>query len=87
MVSLAKDLVRADREGNWQLHIETVEAVLPYFAAFDSTNYLRSGSLYLADMQSLPQTAPDIHENILSGGFMIKRSSAPFTAIAMDMCL
>jgi len=41
MVRLAKDIVRADREGDWHLHLHSVEAVLPYFAVFDSSNYLR----------------------------------------------
>ena len=54
MVRLAKDLVRADREGNWHLHLQSVEAILPYFAAFDSINYLRWCSLYLEDMKKLP---------------------------------
>jgi hypothetical protein len=45
MVQLAKDIVRADREGEWHLHLHSVEAVLPYFAVFDSSNYLRWCSL------------------------------------------
>jgi len=40
MVQLAKDLVRADREGDWHLHLQSVESVLPYFAVFDFSNYL-----------------------------------------------
>jgi len=40
MVRLAKDLVRADREGDWHMHLQPVEAVLPYFAVFDFSNYL-----------------------------------------------
>ena len=62
MVRLAKDLVRADREGDWDLHLKTVEAVLPYFASFDSNNYLHWCSLYLEDMKRLPKNAPKIHE-------------------------
>ena len=42
MVRLARDLIRADREGDWDLHLKTVEAVLPYFASFDSNNPLTS---------------------------------------------
>ena len=73
MVRLTKDLVRADREGDWHLHLQSVEAVLPYFAV------LRWCSLYLEDMKKLPQTAPVIG--------VVKRSSIPFSAVAADMCL
>ena len=87
MVQLAKDLVRADREGNWHLHLQSVEAILPYFAAFDSINYLRWCSLYLEDMKKLPETAPVVHDNFTAGCFVVKRSSIPFSAVAADMCL
>ena len=87
MVRLAKDLVRADREGNWHLHLQSVEAILPYFAAFDSINYLRWCSLYLEDMKKLPKTAPVVHDNFTAGHFIVKRSSIPFSAVAADMCL
>jgi len=75
MVWLAKDLVRADREGDWHLHLQCVEAVLPYFAVFDSSNYLQWCSLYLEDMKKLPETGPVIHNNFVAGRFVVKRSS------------
>ena len=85
MVRLAKDLVRADREGDWHLHLQSVEAVLPYFAV--SIHYLRWCSLYLEDMKKLPETAPVVHDNFMAGHFVVKRSSIPFSAVAADMCL
>ena len=39
MVSILKDLVRADREGNWQLHLQTIQSALPIFAGCVRTNY------------------------------------------------
>jgi len=87
MVRLAHDLVRADREGDWHLHLQSVEAVLPYFVVFDSINYLRWCSLYLEDMKKLPENAPVVHDNFMAGRFVVKRSSIPFSAVAADMCL
>ena len=34
------DLLRADREGLWQLHLDTMQRALYEFAVWDSTNYL-----------------------------------------------
>ena len=87
MVRLAKDLLRADREGDWHLHLQSVEAVLPYFAVFDSIHYLRWCSLYVEDMKKLPETAPVVHDNFMAGHFVVRRSSIPFSAVATDMCL
>jgi len=36
LVSLLTDLIRADRECNWMLHVSTVQAILPLFAVFET---------------------------------------------------
>lgn len=79
--------MRAGREDDWHLHLQSVEAVLSYFAIFDSTNYLRLCSLYLEDMKKLPGTVPIIHDNLMTGRFVVKRSCIPFSAADADMCL
>lgn len=45
--------VRAEREGDWPLHLAAVEKMLPYFFASSHVNYARYG-LYLKSMQRLP---------------------------------
>ena len=87
MVTLVENLIRSDREGNWALHILTVEELLPIFAAFDATNYLRWCSLYLEDMKRLPATAPDIHESFCEGKFVVKHTIGKFKAVGADMAL
>ena len=63
MVSILKDLVRADREGNWQLHLQIIQSALPIFAGCDRTNYYRWAAVYLEDMRRLQKDASDVHEN------------------------
>jgi hypothetical protein len=60
MVHILRDLIRADREGDWKLHLHSLKVIF-LFAAFNRTNYLRWCSLYVEDMQKLPETAPDIY--------------------------
>ena len=87
MVALLKDLIRADREGNWPLHLHSVQALLPLFAVFDCINYLRWCSLYLEYMRKLVDTAPDIFESFMAGKFVIKRTQGFFKAVGAEMCL
>ena len=87
MASLVKDLVRADREGDWSLHLQTVLTILPLFAILDSTNYFRWASLYLEDMRQIPENAPEIHERFMAGEFPIKTKAGFFNAVGADMCL
>lgn len=87
MTSLLKDLVRADREGNWELHLNSVQAVLPLFAGCDRVNYLRWGAVYLEDMRKLSEDAPEIYENFKAGKFVVKRTEGRFNSVGADMCL
>ena len=48
--------VRAEREGDWPLHLLAVEEMMPYFFASAHFNYARYGLLYLRSMQHLHPT-------------------------------
>ena len=58
MVSLLMGFIRADREGNWELHLEMFAKMLPWFALYDHTDYARWGPVYFADMTNLQSIAP-----------------------------
>ena len=79
-------ILRADREGTWDLHLRSVQAVLPLFAGCDRINYLRWGSVCLEDMRKLAQDAPSVFENFKAGKFVVKRTEGQFTAVGADMC-
>ena len=87
MSSILRDLVRADREGNWELHLHCVQAVLPLFAGCDRINYLRWGSVYLEDMRRLEECAPSVYENFKAGKFVVKWKEGRFNSVGADMCL
>jgi hypothetical protein len=53
MIAILLGFIRAEREGNWELHMERFSRMLPYFASYDHTNYSRWGPVYLADMRNL----------------------------------
>lgn len=87
MMQQVENLVRADRDGDWELHLQAVRALLPIFAVFDSTNYFRWCSLYLEDMQKLPDTAPGVNQAFMTGAFVVKRTQGKFNAVGADMAL
>ena len=47
--------VRAEREGNWGLHLQTQRAMVPYFFAADRQHYARWTPVYILDMLNLPR--------------------------------
>ena len=79
--------MRADREGDWNFHLHSVQCILPFFALFGCVNYLRWCSLYLVDMLHLPETAPRIYQAFLQCQFVVKRTPGKFKAVAADQSL
>ncbi|KAJ8050924.1 hypothetical protein HOLleu_04307 [Holothuria leucospilota] len=76
LIQKVENLVRADRDGDLALHLQAVKALLPIFAAFDSTNYLRWCSLYLKDMYKLPDTAPGVYQAFIADHQQVAKSAS-----------
>jgi hypothetical protein len=84
MVDILLDFIRANRDGNWELHLDAFVAMLPWMTIYDHTNYARWGPVYLAEMKGLATTAPTIHEEFMAGNFVIKRSKKYFNQVPVD---
>jgi hypothetical protein len=56
--------VRAERDGNWLLHLQSVSSMLPHFFVGNKTNYARWTPVCLMDMMNLPD---DIQKEFMSG--------------------
>lgn len=66
MVFVALAFIRASRTSDFQLHVSSLRRMLPWFFAYDRTNYARYGTAYWLEMSSLPHTHPWIHDQILA---------------------
>ena len=76
--------LRATREGNWKLHLDSRKALCKYFFAHDRLNYARMVPLYLAQMELLESTDPEIHEEFMSGNFCVNKNDIPFCTIGPE---
>ncbi len=57
-VAILTKFIKAERTGNWNLHLQAVLDMLPYFAASGQNLYAKSSYLYLQSMLSLPSSHP-----------------------------
>jgi len=90
MVSTVKDFIRAERSGNWDLHLTSVKRMIPYFHASGHFLYAKSAHLYLQDMRKLKQTINDEHEFerfTYEGFFTIRRSHKFWCGVWSDMTI
>ena len=57
-VFLIMQFIRAERGGEWLLHLATVREVIPHFFSADHHHYARYVILYLLEMETLPPEGP-----------------------------
>ena len=68
--------IRAVQTGDWKLHHQFIQDFTKYFFAYDVLNYARTIPLYLAEMNCLPTTDPDVYGESLSGNWVVNRTLA-----------
>jgi len=78
LVNILLQFIKAERTADWSPHLTTVAAMLPHFFAMDRFNYSRWLSIYLANMNNLEAAHPRVHQEFMSGGHAVSRSSQPF---------
>ena len=87
IANLNKFAVSSDREGNFALHIGTVEESLPVFRENDCVNYFRYGNWYIQSTYDLEKRAPAVFNKLNEGLFVVKDKEGFFNAVAKDMKL
>eukprot|EP00733_Pompholyxophrys_punicea_P000305 Pompholyxophrys_punicea_v1_NODE_72_length_3753_cov_12.732558.p1 type:complete len:143 gc:universal NODE_72_length_3753_cov_12.732558:734-1162(+) len=61
--------------------VAILDELCPLFFALDKCNYSRWLPVHIRDLQTLP---PSIHQEFLQGNFTIPKTTAKFSAIAID---
>lgn len=89
MVTLMKHFIEAERMGNWQLHLDTVQRMLPYFHASGHYHYAKSAHLYLQEMLNLEEKMDptEYHKFTTEGFFTIRRTDKFWSGIWSDMTI
>jgi len=81
------EFIRAERSGNWQLYLDSMQAMLPVFFAYDRTNYSRWLPIYLIDMLNLPESAPEFYGMFAKGSVTVNRTGKKFASMAPDQVM
>ena len=71
IVEILLNLLQASQEGNWSLHLASIQAIIPWCFAYDRTNYARYLPWYLDNMLSLPNSHPEVQRQLEEGGFSV----------------
>ena len=58
MVELLRKFINAERTGNWQLHLQTLQTMIPYMAAVGHNMHAKSAYLYLVNILKVTTRKP-----------------------------
>ncbi|KAK3924188.1 tRNA (guanine-N(7)-)-methyltransferase [Frankliniella fusca] len=84
LVSLVRMYVRAERTGDWQLHLECVRAMLPFFHAAGRVHYAKAAHLYVQQMEDLQgRCAAAAREGL----FTVRRKPVHWSGVWTDMVI
>ena len=76
--------VCAVRQSDFDLYIEALSYIMPWFFSLNHHNYARWVSVHLRDMTTLGTVHPDVDSEFRCGKFTVNKSNRPFSAIALD---
>ena len=76
--------VRATRQRDILLHMQSLEALIKYFFAHDHLNYARLLPLYISTMQETEKQHPEIWAEFVKGNFCVTKGVVGFTSIGPD---
>lgn len=87
MVMLLKKFLKAERTGNWNLHLSTLQEMLPIFAATGHNLYTKSVYMYLLNMQNLQTDHPDVYSHFQNGHHVLRRSDRFWAGLSTDLVI
>jgi len=90
MVSILLAFVRGTRTGNFQLHLESLRLMLPWFFAYDRVNYARYAPIYWTEMSNLSDSHPWLYRQLMEsqGAWTFQRHhSTGFNGLAADQAI
>ena len=76
--------VKAEREGDFTLHLLCCKMMMPYFFAAKHVNYARYGICYINTMEKLP---PEVLNQFMKGEHVMRHQEGIWNAIWSDMII
>ena len=76
--------IRSQREGNFNLYVDTLNKLAPWFFALDHVHYAHWLPVHIRDMVALKTMHPSIYSEFQKGHFVVQRSVHKFSCMALD---
>ena len=67
--------IRAIREADFELYVDALTQIVPWFFALDQIHYTRWIPLHLRDMVTLKDVHPTVFAEFMKGNFVVKKTA------------
>eukprot|EP00745_Piridium_sociabile_P028799 TRINITY_DN4651_c0_g1_i2.p1 TRINITY_DN4651_c0_g1~~TRINITY_DN4651_c0_g1_i2.p1 ORF type:complete len:839 (-),score=172.35 TRINITY_DN4651_c0_g1_i2:728-3244(-) len=87
MIDILKMAIKAERTGNFSLHLKAVSEMLPFFAATGHHHYAKSARLYLQQMTELKDSHPEVYNSFKAGHNVFRRNDRFWAGLSKDLVI
>ncbi|CAG2201846.1 unnamed protein product [Mytilus edulis] len=87
MMQILRQFIKAERTGDWELHLKSVKDMLPYLAASGHNLYTKSAYVYLMMMQQLEIDHPEVFAAFKDGHHVMRRSDRYWAGLSSDLMI
>lgn len=87
MVNLLRRFIKAERLGDWALHLQCLYDMLPFLAAAGHNLYVKSVHVYLQKMLTLEADHPGVYRHFINGLHVVRRSERLWGGISTDLAI
>ena len=87
MVDILRQFLKAERTGNWMLHLQALKRMLPFLAAAGHSQYTKSVHIYIQHMQKLEDCHPDVFDAFMQGHHVLRRSDRLWAGLSVDLVI
>ena len=85
MLDILRQFIKAEKMGNWQLHLKSTYEMLSYFAASGHNLYTKSAYIYLQIMCKIEETHPEVYEAFMRGHHVLRRFDHFWAGLSTDL--
>ena len=87
MLDVLKKFIKAERTGNWKLHLQSVLEMIPYMAAAGHNAYTKSSYIYMTNMLDLEDRYPLVYQHFMNGHHTVRRSDRYWSGLSTDLII
>lgn len=79
--------IKAERTGNWELHLRSVQEMMPFLAAAGHNLYTKSLHVYLQKMLQLKTSHHQVHTRFEEGHHVLRRTERFWAGLSSDLII